>query len=350
MDRDPSQARGPSRAGGGSGSGAGSGGALPDQGSKAAPGAVGREPDLPRTASEVLARGREWLAARGFDEARLEVELLVAHALGLTRLGLFLELERPVDAEEVALARELLVRRARHEPVAYLVGQREFYGRPFQVTPAVLIPRPETELIVDRARELCGARRADSAVEPEPDPAGPDPGASPRAWRIADLGTGSGCLAVTLALEIAGARVCASDTSEAALAVARQNAATLGAEVVFVAGDGPEALAEHAPFDVLVANPPYVDPAVRDTLAPEVREHEPALALFAPPGDPDHWIRRILDAGLPLLAPGGTALIELGADQAERALSLARERGLAARVLDDLAGLPRIFEVVVGGH
>lgn len=286
----------------------------------------------------------------------------MAHSLGLQRLELFLALDRPVDEVEVGRARELLVRRGKHEPVAYLVGQREFYGRRFRVGPEVLIPRPETELLVDRARELCGALRGERlerdpiAEDPIADGAAVEPAAEPapqhapaRSWRIADLGTGSGCLAVTLALEIPGATVVASDVSAAALALARENAERLSAEVVFVEGDGPAALAELGPFDLLVSNPPYIDPAARETLAPDVRDHEPALALFAPAGDRELWVRRILDEGLPLVAAGGSVLIELGADQAERALSIARERGLAARVHDDLAGLPRILEVLRAG-
>jgi release factor glutamine methyltransferase len=281
-------------------------------------------PAPPDTAGEMLARAREFLARKGLPEGRLEAELLVAHALGLDRLRLFMGLDRPVSADEVARARELLVRRARHEPTAHLTGRREFYGRPFAVSRDVLVPRSETELLVDLAR----ARSRDTA--------------SPR---IADVGTGSGCLAVTLALELPEARVHAVDVSPAALEQARANARTLSAAVEFVLGDGPRALAQAAPFDVIVSNPPYVRPDELAGLQPEVRDWEPHLALLVPADRPDYWLERLLEEALPLLRPGGTLLIELGAGQAPRALELAAARGAVARTERDLAGIQRVLEV-----
>ncbi|MEL6714143.1 MAG: peptide chain release factor N(5)-glutamine methyltransferase, partial [Planctomycetota bacterium] len=141
--------------------------------------------DAPRTAREMLGLARGFLERKGLGEARLEAELLVGHALGLDRLRLFMELDRPVSGAEVDAARDLLVRRGRREPTAYIVGRREFFGRDFLVGPGVLVPRPETELIVDRAREL---------VRERPD------GSEPPV--VLDVGTGSGCLAVTLFLEL----------------------------------------------------------------------------------------------------------------------------------------------------
>lgn len=272
----------------------------------------------------MLERGRQFLQRRGVEEWRLDAELLVAEALGLDRLHLFLELDRPVSTEEVGRARELLVRRGNGEPTAYLIEKREFYGRDFRVGPGVLVPRPETELLVDVTREAL----ADVATP-----------------RIAELGTGSGCVAVTLALELDGASVCAVELSEPALRFARANAEALGAEVDFVQGDGLAPLAERAPFDWLVSNPPYVDPAVRDGLDREVVEHEPLEALFAPAGDPDHWVRRLLQEGEELLAPTGGWAIELGHDQGERALALAAAAGHRAELRHDLAGVPRVLLV-----
>lgn len=277
----------------------------------------------PRTAREMLARGRAFLEAKGDPEARLHAELLVAHALGLDRLHLFLELDRPVVPEEVDRARGLLVRRGRGEPAAYLTGTREFYGRPFRVGPGVLVPRSETELVVDRARELL-------AATPEP--------------RVAELGTGSGCIAVTLALEVPGARVVASDVSSEALAFARENAEALGAEVLLLEGDGLAPLAAHAPFELLVSNPPYVDPDDPE-LEPSVRAHEPGIALFAPQGDPDRWVRTLVDEGLALLAPEGALLVELGHDQAPRVRALCADRGLAPHFHEDATGHERVLEV-----
>jgi release factor glutamine methyltransferase len=274
-------------------------------------------PEAPRTAGDMVRMAREFLGRKGVEASRLEAELLVAHALGLDRLKLFLQLDRPVNGAEVDRARDLLVRRGRREPTAYIVGSREFYGRPFRVGPGVLIPRPETELLVDRAREL-----------------------APR--RIADLGTGSGCIAVTLALEIEGAEVVAIERSAEALAFARANAEALAANVRFVEGDFLEALElEPDRFDLLVGNPPYVDPKDRGTLAPEVVEHEPAAALFAPADDPDFWVRTLLERSSRWLAPGGVLLVELGAGQADRL------RASRAKFHRDLAGIERVLEISV---
>ncbi len=270
---------------------------------------------------------REFLARKELDEARLEAELLVAHALGLDRLGLFLQLDRPVTPEEVDAARDLLVRRGRREPVAYIVGRREFYGRDFEVGPGVLVPRPETELLVDLAREEAAAR----------------PAGAPLA--VFDLGTGSGCIAITLALELEGAEVTAVDLSEEAVRRARANAERLGARIEVVAGDGLEVLGLRGPVDLVVSNPPYVTREERDSLAPEVRDHEPELALFAPAGDPDHWVRRLVQSAPEALRPGGVLLVELGAEQGERALALAREAGLEADLVADLARIPRVLRV-----
>lgn len=286
----------------------------------------------PRTAGEMLTLARDFLARKGLPEARLEAELLVAHALGRDRLGLFLALDEPVERAEVDRARELLVRRAAREPVAYLTGRREFYGRPFQVGPGVLVPRPETELLVDRARAWCDR----------------GPAAELSGWpAVGDFGTGSGCLAVTLALELPGARVVAVDVSPEALEYARSNADALGAAVELLQGDDVAPLRRAHPggLDLLVSNPPYVDPRERDALDPDVRDHEPAVALFAPPGDGEHWVRRLLDEGLALLRPGGLLLVELGAGQAPRVRALLAERGLRGELHRDLGGVERVLAV-----
>jgi len=283
--------------------------------------------EAPRTAGEMLARAREFLLRKGTAEPRLEAELLVAHSLQLSRLQLFLRLDQPVVEAEVARARDLLVRRGKHEPVAYITGTREFYGRSFRVASGVLVPRPETELLVDLARESAKAL------------------ATPA--RVVDIGTGSGCIATTLALELAGSSVLAVDISAQALEIARTNAAALSANVEFVEGDGPESIATRAPFELLVSNPPYIAPEERASLAPDVREHEPAQALFTPAGDPDHWLRRLCAAARTLLAPGGTLLVELGHRQSERALAVAREHGLEARTHKDFGGIERVLDARV---
>jgi len=272
----------------------------------------------------MVALARAFLERKGIEEARLEADLLVAHALGLDRLGLRLRLEQPVQPAELDAARALLVRRGRREPVAYITGGREFYARAFRVGPGVLVPRPESELLVDLARDAAGAWEAP---------------------RVLDLGTGSGCLAVTLALELGAARVSAVDVSERALEVARANAARLGGDVRFVLGDGLELARSLGPFELVVANPPYVDPAARASLAPEVLEHEPSEALFAPAGDPDFWARELALGSRAWLVPGGRLFVELGFDQGGRVLALARAAGLVARTHRDLAGIERVLEV-----
>jgi release factor glutamine methyltransferase len=268
---------------------------------------------------------REFLERKGVEAARLEAELLVAHALSLDRRQLFLQFDRPVGPAEVDRARDLLVRRGRREPTAYIVGAREFYGRTFRVGPGVLIPRPETEHLVDRAIEI-------GRATPE------------RPLRIADLGTGSGCIAITLALELPGATVLAVDASGAAVLCARENALGLAATLEVVEGDGLATLAEAGRFDLVVSNPPYVSREERASLAPEVREHEPEIALFAPAGDTDFWVRTLLERARDWLAPGGTLLVELGLGQAARARPIAERLGWKVAFHRDLAGIERLLE------
>lgn len=293
----------------------------------------------PRTAGEMAALARAFLERKGVESARLESELLVAHALGLTRLKLFLELDRPITPAEVDRARDLLVRRGKREPAAYILGEREFFGRAFRVGPGVLVPRPETEHIVDRAREIARERAREGRA----------------LRRAADLGTGSGCLAITLALEIEGLDVLAVDVSSSALEIARGNALRLGAERVrFAPGEGFDLLVREAEgpagkFDLVVSNPPYVARSERATLAPEVREHEPEVALFAPEGDPDHFARRFLELAPRLVAMGGKVLVELGHDQAPRVRALAESRAVRVRFYRDYAGHERVLEIEAGG-
>jgi release factor glutamine methyltransferase len=291
-------------------------------------------PAQPRDAGEMVRMARAFLARKGVEEARLEAELLIAHALKLTRLQLFMQLDRPIAKGEIDAARDLLVRRGKREPVAYITGEREFYGRAFRVGRGVLVPRPETELLVDRARQIASERAARG-----------DP-----ARFAADLGTGTACIAATLALEIDGLDVVGVDSSAKALAWARENVARLGARVELVEGEGFATLARLARergrgFDLVLSNPPYVDESDRASLAPEVRDHEPHEALFAPAGDPDRFVRRFLDEGRELLASGGTILVELGHRQAPRVRALAEERGVAIRVHKDLAGIERVVEI-----
>jgi release factor glutamine methyltransferase len=296
------------------------------------------KPEAPKDARAMLAMARGFLEKKGVESARLEAELLVAHALELDRLRLFLDLDRPVVPAEIDRARDLLVRRGRREPAHYILGVREFHGRAFAIGRGALVPRPETEHIVDRALELA-KERARAGLPP--------------LSRVLDMGTGSGCLAATLALELPEARVLGVDTSAAALDWARRNARALAprecdeGRLMLELADMHAALAKGAPWDLVVANPPYIDERDRHTLAPEVRDWEPAEALFGPAGDPDRHARAILEAAPSVLAPGGSCLVELGHDQAARLRPLlAPAAGVAARIHKDLAGHERVLELL----
>lgn len=265
---------------------------------------------------ELIQRSASWLADKGFDSARLEAELLLAHVLQTERLRLYVDADKPLQDAEVDSFRELLKRRARGEPSAYITRAKEFYGIAFEVTPEVLIPRPETELIVDRARTLKPAR-------------------------ILDVGTGSGCIAVACAVRLPAAAVVATDISPAALAVAGRNAMGAGVSerVEFREGDLLEPIAENERFDLIVSNPPYVAPGAA---LPEVDLHEPHQALYAGADGLD-ILRRLIPAARSHLADGGTLLVEIGEDQAVAVLALARPHFAEAAVLPDLAGLPRLL-------
>jgi release factor glutamine methyltransferase len=217
----------------------------------------------------------------------------------------------------------LIERRAGHEPVAYITGEREFYGRPFLVTRDVLIPRPETELIVDLALNLMAAPS-----------------------RIVDVGTGSGCLAISLALEFPSARVVATDVSSPALAVARANATRLGASdrIDFRHGAFFAREERDQPCDLVVANPPYIDAADRPSLPRDVSEQEPAVALFAEDRGLS-VIRGVIEGAPAALAPGGALLMEIGAGQAaevRRMVEHTREWSFI-EIRPDLQGIPRVL-------
>lgn len=248
-----------------------------------------------------------------------EARLLARHALGCTPAWLEAHRDEEMGGEQAAAFAALVARRAAGEPVAYLLGRREFYGRDFTVAPAVLIPRPETELLVDLAK---------AAV------------ANLAAPHILDLGTGSGCIAVTLALELAAATVVAIDVSAAALAVARSNADRLGARVRFVESDWFAALGEER-FDLIVANPPYVaagDPHLGEgdlRFEPETALHCGADGLNA--------IRRIVTVAAAHLEPRGTLYFEHGYDQAQAVAALLRQAGFSdIEQHRDLAGIVRV--------
>lgn len=275
---------------------------------------------LEPTIRDLLAEARRLLAATSFGAPPREAGFLLGAVLGLSEVQVMAHPERPVGEAEAARFGAILERRLKGEPVAYLLGEREFYGRPFHVDPRVLIPRPETEHVVEAALALD----------------------LPRGARIVDVGTGSGCLAVTLALEVPGSFVVATDLSPGALAVARGNVHRQGvAGRVRLLGTDLVAGLDLSHFDLLVSNPPYVDRADAPALSLEVRDFEPHLALFSP-GAGDATLARLFAASS-ALPRGATVIVEIGCGQ----LDAVRRHAAASPLLlleaqEDYSGIPRV--------
>ncbi len=330
---------------------------------------------------------REDLGGRGVDSARVDSELLVADGLGVKRIQLYLDLDRPLAPEELEAIRERVKRRRAREPIAYILGERDFYGRRFAVSAAVLVPRPDTETLVDRALAFlrdAGRPVGESSLEAAPqalvarasvdgeahlepiedeeegqaaedelatsvgEPAAamderPAPARLAHA-RVADLCTGSGCIAITLAKEHPGGRFVATDLSADALAVATANAEALGASVEFRQGDLFAPLRGER-FDLLTINPPYLAAAELDECEPEVARHEPRMALVAGPQG-DEMLERIAIDAPDHLEPGGAILVEVGHRQAAAFAERLRSSGAWAdvRIHRDLAGVERVVE------
>lgn len=292
----------------------------------------------------------EDLQKRGVSSPRLDAELLAAHALGIDRVRLYMDLDRPLDDRELSAIRELVPRRRKREPMAYILGRREFWGLSLKVSPAVLIPRPETELLVELSLALLPKPRR---VVEEPEPAAADatlevpvPVAEPepKTVRLLDLCTGSGCVAVAIAHERPEVHAIATDLSADALAVAKENVAAHGldARVTLRQGDLFAPVVGET-FDIVTANPPYLAAAELTECEPDVKDYEPRLALVA---DREGLaiVERIA-AGLGAhLAPGGHAFVEVGAGQAKKAAALFEKQGFVTRIHPDLAKIERVVE------
>ena len=272
------------------------------------------------TVLEVLKLASDHFQKRGSESARLDAEVLLAHALGLRRLDLYLRFDRPLSELEVTNYRELVAKRAKGEPVAYLVGHKEFMGLDFVVTPAVLVPNPDTEVLVQRAVEL--AREAK------------------RPLRVADVGTGSGCIAIAIAHYGPKVEVVASDVSPEALEVATRNVKAHGLEgrVQLVCGDlmGPFV----GSFDLVCANLPYV--AMGSRLAPEVVA-QPARALYAD-AHGSALVTRLMDEAPARLNAGGRVLAELDPSFLTLTVGAATRNFAGHRIHRDLAGHERVIE------
>ena len=264
--------------------------------------------------------------ARGIENPRLDAEVLVAHALGIDRTRVIIEAMRPLDPAELALLRDLVKRRRSREPIAYLRGEREFYGRTFHVDSRVLIPRPDTEALV----EVALARTTHVSLS----------------MRQLDLCTGSGCVAITMARQRPTANVLASDVSPGALAVARENAYRLGAyNVAFVESDLFANIPATSRFDVITANPPYIATGEIEGLMPDVRDFEPRMALDGGADGLD-LVRRIVDGAPAFLDAEGVLAMEIGAGEAASTRALFEAKGYRDIAVDRDYG--KIERVVSG--
>lgn len=292
---------------------------------------MGATPNRAWTIGEVLKWTTSYLEDKGVEASRLRAETLVSSSTGLSRIELYMHFDRPLSPEERASLRELVKRAADGEPLQYVVGEMPFRHLVVKVAPGVLIPRPETELLVSEA-----IKRAAELVAP----------------RFLDLGTGSGCIALSLAKEIPNASVLATDVSPEALDVAASNALRLNLNhrVSFMLSDVFEGLGELEPFDIIVSNPPYIPSSSLNSLPSEVINHEPTLALDGG-NDGLDIARRIIDGAHRYLKPGGHLLLELD----ERNATQAAERAVQYRqyqsvvVSPDLNGRNRFVYCEVAG-
>jgi release factor glutamine methyltransferase len=277
------------------------------------------------TVARILTWMTQDFAGLGVGSPRLDAELLLCSVLACDRVRLYMDMQRPLAKAELDAVRALVQRRRKREPVAYILGKREFYRHSFEVSAAVLVPRPETELLVDRALERL-----------------PDEPAY-----VLDLCTGSGAIAISLAAARPAWQLDATDVSQAALEVAARNAQALGVEarVAFHRGDLFAPLDDQRRYALITANPPYVAEHDYTMLAPEITEHEPKMAFVAGKDGLD-VLRRICSQAPERIEPGGFLMLEIGAGQAAsvRALLEASEAFEAIEVTRDLGGIERVVE------
>jgi release factor glutamine methyltransferase len=277
------------------------------------------------TVLEAIQRSSEFLARKGVDSPRLQAELLLAQVLRTSRMKLYLNFDRPISEANADSYRQFVQRRGKREPLQHIVGTVNFFGLELKVNRQVLIPRPETELLAERAVHWIKARN--------------------QAVSVLDFGTGSGCLAIAVASQCPLAVVDAADASAGALAVARENAAghELTERIRFVEGPGLEALPDGSCYDLVVTNPPYVPTGEINSLMPEVRDYDPILALDGGPDGLDFY--RVLAAGLgSRLKPQGVVMLEFGYGQASAIAELFSVPGWkAGDVIRDYSGCERIF-------
>ncbi|GAB4192059.1 MAG: peptide chain release factor N(5)-glutamine methyltransferase [Phycisphaeraceae bacterium] len=279
------------------------------------------------TTRKLLSWTSAHLAQKGVDSPKLASEMLLAHVLGVDRIKLYMDLDRPANELERATFRELVRRAAEHEPVEYLVGKCPFFSMMLYVNPAVLIPRPSTETLVEHV--IQHSKRTPGFHAP----------------LIADIGTGSGAIAVALAKHIANCRVIATDISSSALEVARQNADALGVSdrIEFRQGDLLEPI-EHERVHYLVSNPPYISDDEWKEVPRNVKDYEPESALRGG-GDGLRYLRTLIDSSRAVLRTPGQLVLEAAASQKHALIKLAKEAGTWANehILTDHEHLPRVL-------
>ena len=283
--------------------------------------------NTPWTILKLLKWATAYFKDRKIDDPKAVAEILLAQSLQLRRIDLYLQFDRPLEEKELADFKILLKRKLKREPVAYIVGQKEFWSLPFMVTPDVLIPRPETECLVEAAIDIIDALAENERI------------------RVLELGTGSGALIVSLASQKQGNDYFASDISEKALAVARENAQVHGlTDILFFVGDWLGPLTDKRRFfDVIVSNPPYIPRRQIKTLAPEIHQYEPVLALD---GDDDglKCLKQLVETAWMYLRPHGWLMLEMGYDQKEDVMRIAESCGTYDQITTrkDYSGHERI--------
>ena len=321
------------------------------------------------TVLEGIQKSAEFLAKKGVESSRLQAELLLAHLLKLPRMKLYLNFERALTPAETDALRELVRRRGQREPLQHITGTTSFCGFEIAVNHHVLIPRPETELLaeagwnfliaapvlshsspgggVGRGEEASLSRTKIPSPQPSPRLGGErEPGAMPgRAPTVLDFGTGSGCIAIAIALKSPRAQVYAADVSGDALALARQNAAShsLTERLQFFQGNGFAALPTDMRFDLIVSNPPYIPSAEIEILEPEVRDYDPRGALDGGPDGLDFYRRLAVEAGT-FLKPAGKMMLEFGEGQAEGVKKIfEKQKWVVEAILPDYTRRERIL-------
>lgn len=282
-----------------------------------------QQPEKQWTVLEILRWTTDYFQQKQVDAPRVTAEVLLAHVLEQDRIHLYVHFDQPLEAEERTRFKTLIKQRVRGVPTQYLTGKQEFWSLEFQVTPDVLIPRPETEHLVEAAVEC-----ARTLAQP----------------RIVDIGTGSGIIAISLKHELPEALVCAGDLSEQALNIARRNASALLGDALTIHFQHGDLFTPFAgmKFDLIVSNPPYIAAADYENLAPHIRNHEPALALQAGEHGLDVYQRLIADAGDHLDA-NGVVLVEIGYGQQDAVSALFEGWGFSIqRIIKDYAGIDRV--------